>query len=712
MNASQNNRLGWNDEGSSALPRNDDACFGLQVGTGRILGVGDRIRPRLRSLCWLMGVFVLSLAQALGDAIAYPLVGGVLTRGGSTDFAVSVPDGTFVDQLEFRFAGEVEGDGFIDYLDVRLISPSGTTVRLLASSLLDDETGVVDGLTLQDTIFSEMGATTVEDGAPPYSGRFKVDDWTTGTGLSQFRGQRAGGVWILRIRDVGASGGRLFGTSNASVAGWSTLGSALLITPLPIEQEPPTVVAASDSGPSPADAITNDATPTLTGVAAAGATVALMDGSTSLGTAVAAGDGRWTITSVALSEGNHSIRAIATRGASVVETLAQAVVIDLTPPALTQPADTETDEEVVSSPVKFVVSDNLTSVANLTVSGSCDPAVLVEKIVAGGTGAARNVVVYPATGRTGTGVVRVVVTDLAGNTAQQSFNLIVIDVNKAPVLEADTLTRVAGERVVKVRASALLANDTDSDGDTLTIDSVSAPLPSGAAVAISGEFVVYSVPAGTSGGGSFVYTVSDGLGGHLVGRVVTVIEGAGSGASDLASPVSVLVDGRDALLTWLGIPRRTYRVQYTTSIGVPYVWREFSPGVELSAARSGIVGLFTHRDINPPESSRLYRAVPVGWDNVAPVAVPDTVQRLALRREISVPSASLLANDTDADLDVLQIVSVGEAQPAGSTVAIDGASILYTAPLSNEGPGSFEYEVSDGAGGHRVKTTVTVEKVD
>lgn len=659
-----------------------------------------------------MGVFVLSLAQALGDAIAYPLVGGVLTRGGSTDFAVSVPDGTFVDQLEFRFAGEVEGDGFIDYLDVRLISPSGTTVRLLASSLLDDETGVVDGLTLQDTIFSEMGATTVEDGAPPYSGRFKVDDWTTGTGLSQFRGQRAGGVWILRIRDVGASGGRLFGTSNASAAGWSTLGSALLITPLPIEQEPPTVVAASDSGPSPADAITNDATPTLTGVAAAGATVALMDGSTSLGTAVAAGDGRWTITSVALSEGNHSIRAIATRGASVVETLAQAVVIDLTPPALTQPADTETDEEVVSSPVKFVVSDNLTSVANLTVSGSCDPAVLVEKIVAGGTGAARNVVVYPATGRTGTGVVRVVVTDLAGNTAQQSFNLIVIDVNKAPVLEADTLTRVAGERVVKVRASALLANDTDSDGDTLTIDSVSAPLPSGAAVAISGEFVVYSVPAGTSGGGSFVYTVSDGLGGHLVGRVVTVIEGAGSGASDLASPVSVLVDGRDALLTWLGIPRRTYRVQYTTSIGVPYVWREFSPGVELSAARSGIVGLFTHRDINPPESSRLYRAVPVGWDNVAPVAVPDTVQRLALRREISVPSASLLANDTDADLDVLQIVSVGEAQPAGSTVAIDGASILYTAPLSNEGPGSFEYEVSDGAGGHRVKTTVTVEKVD
>jgi len=55
---------------------------------------------------------------------------------------------------------------------------------------------------------------------------------------------------------------------------------------------------------------------------------------------------------------------------------------------------------------------------------------------------------------------------------------------------------------------------------------------------------------------------------------------------------------------------------------------------------------------------------------------------------------------------------VGNAQPFGSTVVIDGDSVLYTAPESNEGPGSFEYEVSDGAGGHRVKATVIVEKVD
>lgn len=309
-------------------------------------------------------------------------------------------------------------------------------------------------------------------------------------------------------------------------------------------------------------------------------------------------------------------------------------------------------------------------------------------------------------------MIRVVVTDLAGNTAQRTFNLTVVDVNKAPVLGADTLTRVSGDRVVKVKSSVLLANDTDSDGDALTIESVSTALPAGATVGISGAFIVYSVPSGTTGGGSFSYTIADGLGGHRVTGTVTVIEAVGSVTSDAAVPQSVAADGRDTVLKWLGVPRRLYRVQYTTSAGAPFTWRDFAPPVELAAARSNVVGLFTHRDVNPPEASRLYRAVPVGWDNLAPIPMDDTVGRPGNRREFSMSIGSVLSNDSDPDLDALTVVSVGNAQPFGSTVVIDGDSILYTAPASNEGPGSFEYEVSDGVGGHRVKATVIVEKVD
>ena len=655
---------------------------------------------------------LMTLIPARVDAASYPLAGGSLTRGGSTDFTVTVPEGAFVDTLEFRLAVEVGSEGFVDYLDVRLISPSGTSVRLLASSQVDDATGFLDGLSLEDTVFSEASATAIEDGVAPYGGRYKVDGWTSATGLGQFRGQRAGGTWTLRVVDAGAAGGKVFGTGNASSAAWATLGSALLITPLPTEQQPPKVAASSDSGVSDTDAITRDTTPTFSGTAASGAQVALMKGATSLGTTTASADGSWSITSTALAEGTHAIRAVATRGSSVVETLSQTVVIDLTAPELTQPADAETDEDVPSLPVKFVVSDALSPVAELLVSGSGDPATLVESVTPGGSGAARNVVVRPAASRSGTAVIRVVVTDLAGNASQKTFNLTVVDVNKAPVLGADSLTRVTGDRVVKVKASVLLANDTDSDGDALTIDSVSTALPEGATVGISGAFIVYSVPPGTTGGGRFTYTVSDGLGGHRVTGTVTVVEAVGSATSDAAVPQSVAADGRDTVLKWLGVPRRLYRVQYTTSIGAPFTWRDFNPPVELAAARSNVVGLFTHRDVNPPEASRLYRAVPVGWDNVAPIPTGDTVRRPAADREFTIAIATLLANDSDPDLDSLTLVAVGNAQPFGSTVVIDGASILYTAPESNEGPGSFEYEVSDGAGGHRVKATVIVEKVD
>ncbi len=658
-------------------------------------------------LCALM-----ILIPARVDAASYPLAGGSLTRGGSTDFTVTVPEGAYVDTLEFRLAAEVGADGFADYLEVRLISPSGTSVRLLASSQVDDETGFLDGLRLEDTVFSEASATAIEDGIAPYGGRYKVDGWTSATGLGQFRGQRAGGTWILRVVDAGAAGGKVFGTANASAAAWATLGSALLITPLPTEQQPPKVAASSDTGVSDTDAITRDTTPTFTGTAASGAQVALMKGATSLGSTTAAADGSWSITSTSLTEGSHVIRAVATRGGSVLETLSQTVVIDLTAPELTQPADAETDEDVPSLPVKFVVSDTLSPVAELLVSGSGDPATLIESVIPGGSGAARNVVVQPAAGRSGTAVIRVVVTDLAGNTAQRTFNLTVVDVNKAPVLGADTLTRVSGDRVVKVKASVLLANDTDSDGDALTIESVSTALPAGATVGISGAFIVYSVPSGTTGGGSFSYTIADGLGGHRVTGTVTVIEAVGSVTSDAAVPQSVAADGRDTVLKWLGVPRRLYRVQYTTSAGAPFTWRDFAPPVELAAARSNVVGLFTHRDVNPPEASRLYRAVPVGWDNLAPIPMDDTVGRPGNRREFSMSIGSVLSNDSDPDLDALTVVSVGNAQPFGSTVVIDGDSILYTAPASNEGPGSFEYEVSDGVGGHRVKATVIVEKVD
>lgn len=656
---------------------------------------------------------------AMGATYTQPLAGGPIAVGGTTEFPFEMPEDVFVGQVEFRLALEVGGDGFVDYLDVSLVSPMGTTVRLLASSMLGDEAGFLGGLELRDTVFSDAGTVAIEDGAEPYTGVFKVDDWTAATGLGLFGAERSGGTWRLRIRDEGFAGGKVFGTSNASAAGWATLGTALVITELPAEQRPPSMTASSDSGRLANDAITMNATPTFTGVAQPGSTVRLMRGTTSpvvVGTTTADGSGTWSISvpsNSPLMEGVHSVHAEVTRpGMGVVNTLPLAVTIDGTPPALTAVADIETDEDTASAPVLFVVSDNLSGAGALAVAASCDPPGLVSRVTAGGVGAARSILIQPAPGQKGAGVVAVVVTDVAGNTAQRTCALTVMDVNVPPVLGADTVTRVAGDRVAKVLAGVLMLNDTDADGDVLSVASVSQPLPAGAVVRLSGPFVVFSMPVGASGTGSFVYTVSDNLGGHVVSRVVNVVEGANAAGDDAAQPMSITLEGADKVLRWLGVPRRQYRVQYTTSSGPPHQWNDFSPVAMHVAARAGVPGLFTHRDVQPPEPVRLYRALPMGWDNEAPVAAADTIQRAAAQREVTVAASALLANDTDGDADALSLVWVGAAGPDGATVTMEGASVVYTAPASNEGPGSFEYEISDGPGGHLVRGIVTVQRVD
>ncbi|KYP83404.1 hypothetical protein WB66_17980 [bacteria symbiont BFo1 of Frankliniella occidentalis] len=78
---------------------------------------------------------------------------------------------------------------------------------------------------------------------------------------------------------------------------------------------------------------TNDATPTLVGKAKPNAIVELFDGTTSLGSVQANGQGEWTFTSPNLSEGLHHITATATDDAHATATSTQFDLnIDLTAP--------------------------------------------------------------------------------------------------------------------------------------------------------------------------------------------------------------------------------------------------------------------------------------------------------------------------------------------------------------------------------------------
>jgi hypothetical protein len=128
------------------------------------------------------------------------------------------------------------------------------------------------------------------------------------------------------------------------------------------------LTAATDTGSSNADGITGIATPTITGLAAANASVQVFDGATMIGTTTADGTGAWALTpAAALAAGSHAITAVAVdgAGASSAPSAAHTIVIDTSIPA--SPAITGLG---AGSDTGISALDNLTSHAQPTLVGT------------------------------------------------------------------------------------------------------------------------------------------------------------------------------------------------------------------------------------------------------------------------------------------------------------------------------------------------------
>lgn len=122
-----------------------------------------------------------------------------------------------------------------------------------------------------------------------------------------------------------------------------------------------------NSGLSATDGITRDATPTLSGTAEAGATIALYDNGKIIGTVKANAAGKWTFTTKALKDGAHNFTAKAAIDGEVSGfTAAFKTIIDRKAPAQpTVDLDTASDTGASST-------DRITSDATLTLTGNAE----------------------------------------------------------------------------------------------------------------------------------------------------------------------------------------------------------------------------------------------------------------------------------------------------------------------------------------------------
>ncbi len=117
-----------------------------------------------------------------------------------------------------------------------------------------------------------------------------------------------------------------------------------------------------------------------------------------------------------------------------------------------------------------------------------------------------------------------VVTDPDGNTATSTVAVNVTPVNDAPVANDDTATTTVGTAVV----IPVLANDTDVDGDTLTVTG-SPTSPNGTVVVNADGTITFTPDAGFTGDTTIEYEISDGNGGTDTGQVAVTVNPATGG---------------------------------------------------------------------------------------------------------------------------------------------------------------------------------------
>ncbi|WP_186464817.1 Ig-like domain-containing protein, partial [Azospirillum brasilense] len=127
------------------------------------------------------------------------------------------------------------------------------------------------------------------------------------------------------------------GDGNLDVlAGGDTTGNKIILfRNLPLQPTNLALTTASNSG-STTDTLTNVTATAITGQAKASTTVVLYDGAVALGTTTADANGLWTITAASLSEGAHSLTAVASNGTNAsLPSSRLNVTIDTTAPTLT-----------------------------------------------------------------------------------------------------------------------------------------------------------------------------------------------------------------------------------------------------------------------------------------------------------------------------------------------------------------------------------------
>ncbi|MEP0354571.1 Ig-like domain-containing protein [Paraglaciecola sp.] len=302
--------------------------------------------------------------------------------------------------------------------------------------------------------------------------------------------------------------------------------------------------------------------------------------------------------------------------------------------------------------------------------------------------------------------------------------------NSPPQVAADSETLFAGFSVTL----APLANDIDSDGDIISIDSLDSAgalgeltLNTDGTVTFNAETAYAGLVPGESLTEVMSYIVSDGNGGFSKGEIsVLVIANSHPDAVadnfDVAEDAIVSftpllndsdVDGHT--ITFVSIESSQLAGVLTDNGDGSYLYDPNGQFNHLSEGESSQELLtYVIADELLAETTGTV-TISVNGLNQAPIAIADSVSVA----ENTTVDFDVIANDTDADLDVLTVTSIDSTATSGEvtlnangTVHYDPNGLFDSLDFGSTGTDTFTYIVSDGELTEVATVTVTITGVD
>ncbi len=303
-------------------------------------------------------------------------------------------------------------------------------------------------------------------------------------------------------------------------------------------------------------------------------------------------------------------------------------------------------------------------------------------------------------------------TDPEGAWDEDVATFTVNNVNDAPVAADDQVTTPEDNPVT----IHVLNNDSDIDGDQLTIIDVSVPA-NGTATIQNDTVIVYTPQQDWYGDDSFTYTIDDGNGATAQASVTVTVTAVNDTPVVADIPDQVInegetftdinlddyvsdVDNADSEISWTYTGNQELQVSISADrvahITIPNA--NWNGSETITFIASDPAGL-------SDQDSAVFTVQPV---NDPPVANDDN----AMTNEDQSVQISVLENDSDADNDQLSVSQVFGF--SHGNVEIVGDTLINYQPSANYyGQDQFQYVVSDGKGGLDTATVfLTIQPVN